>query len=48
MMTFFMGFPVNRRRNIERRPNVRQRSRPSKLKLIRVANSFYLAQSSDI
>jgi len=47
-MTFFMRFPVTRRHNIERRPNVRQRSRLSEFKLIRVANSFYLAQSSGI
>jgi hypothetical protein len=39
-MKFFMRTPHQSPRNIERRPNVRQRSRPSEFKLIRVAHSF--------
>ena len=39
-MALFISYPINRYRNIERRPNVRQRSRPSEFRLIRVANSL--------
>jgi hypothetical protein len=44
----FHEFTPSSHRNIERRPNVRQRSRPSEFKLIRGANSFYSVQLCDI
>jgi hypothetical protein len=37
-----MSYPINRYRNIERRPNVRQRSRCHRVYADLVLNSFYL------